>query len=119
MKRTLIVGVTPNSDRYSYIATEMLLAYGHEVVPFGIRKGNIGLNPIVNEWPLEEQFDTVTLYVNPSMQEEYIPKIVALNPKRVIFNPGTENKGFAEMLGSAKIEAVEACTLVMLRTNQY
>jgi predicted CoA-binding protein len=119
MKRTLIVGATPNSDRYSYIATEMLLAYGHEVVPFGIRKGNIGLNPIVNEWPLDEQFNTVTLYVNPSMQEEYIPKIVALKPERVIFNPGTENREFASMLSSVGIEAVEACTLVMLRTNQY
>ena len=119
MKKTLVVGATPNSDRYSYIATEMLRGYGHDVVPFGIRKGSIGNQAIVNEWPDSEQFDTITLYLNPSMQESYISKIVALNPKRVIFNPGTENNDFASKLESKGIEAVEACTLVMLRTNQY
>lgn len=119
MKRTLVVGATPNPDRYAYMATEMLSAYGHEVVAFGIRKGSIGLTPIVNEWPGNETFDTVTLYLNPGMQASYEPLILALKPKRVIFNPGTENTLFAKMLTQAGILPVEACTLVMLRTQQY
>lgn len=119
MKRTLVVGATPNPDRYSYMATEMLIAYGHEVVAFGIRKGSIGLTPISNEWPSEEVFDTVTLYLNPGMQVNYEAMILALKPKRVIFNPGTENEEFAKALMQAGILPVEACTLVMLRTHQY
>jgi predicted CoA-binding protein len=97
----------------------MLKEYGHEVVPFGIRKGNIGLNPIVNDWPSGELFDTVTLYLNPTMQESYEQLILALKPKRVIFNPGTENLEFAQLLEKEGILPVEACTLVMLRTNQF
>ncbi len=119
MKRTLVVGATPNPDRYSYMATEMLSSYGHEVVAFGIRKGSIGLNPIVNEWPSNEDFDTITLYINPGMQVNYETMILALKPKRVIFNPGTENDVFANLLKQEGIMPVEACTLVMLRTQQY
>lgn len=119
MKKTLVVGATPNPDRYAYMATEMLSAYGHSVVPFGIRKGLIGSHEIKNEWPTERDFDTITLYINPSMQQDYKEKIKLLQPKRVIFNPGTENPSFEKELLEKGIEPIEACTLVMLRTGQY
>lgn len=119
MKKTLVVGATPNPDRYSFMATEMLSAYGHLVVPFGIRKGFIGEHEIKNEWPTESDFDTITLYLNPAMQEDYKVKIMQLRPKRVIFNPGTENPSFEKELLENGIAPIEACTLVMLRTGQY
>lgn len=118
-KRTLVVGASPNSSRYSFIATEMLRSYNHEVYPFGLRSGQIGSAKIELNWPRGQQFDTITLYVGSQNQDSYIEPILELKPKRVVFNPGTENPYFESLLKQNGIEAIEACTLVMLRTNQY
>jgi uncharacterized protein len=119
MKKTLVVGASEKPDRYGYKASVMLAEYHHEVYPFGLRAGSIQGKFIETSWPEKETFDTVTLYVGPQNQGEYIPKILALKPKRVVFNPGTENPDFEQKLEEAGIEALEACTLVMLRTGQY
>jgi len=119
MKKTLIIGASPNSDRYAFKATEMLTEYYHPVYAFGLKAGKINDVDIQTNWPITNDFDTVTLYVGPQNQGDYMDKIIALKPKRVIFNPGTENKEFEELLTKNNIEAKEACTLVMLRTNQY
>lgn len=113
------MGATPDSSRYAYLATRMLNDYKHEVVPFGIKKGEINGQTIVNEPPQDSDFDTVTLYLGPRNQPQYYDYIIGLKPKRVIFNPGTENPEFEAMLEANKIEPIEACTLVMLRTGQY
>lgn len=118
-KKTLVLGASPNPQRYGYIATEMLTEYEHEVVPFGIKKGEINGKPLVNELPEDTDFDTVTLYLNPTNQREYYDYIIGLHPKRVVFNPGTENPEFEQMLASNGIQPLEACTLVLLRTGQY
>ena len=118
-KRTLVVGASPNPARYSYLATQMLQSFGHEVIAFGKRKGSIGDTVIENEFPTGQQFDTVTLYLNAENQIEYYDDIVALKPKRVIFNPGTENDAFYALLQDAAIEYEEACTLVLLKTGRY
>ncbi|MCF8447521.1 MAG: CoA-binding protein, partial [Bacteroidia bacterium] len=102
-----------------YKASVMLAEYHHEVYPFGLKAGSIQGKSIETIWPEGETFDTVTLYVGPQNQDTYIPKILALKPKRVVFNPGTENPDFEQKLEEAGIEALEACTLVMLRTGQY
>lgn len=119
MKKTLVIGASPNSDRYGFKATEMLNDYHHEVYAFGLKKGNINEIEIQTEWPSETDFNTVTLYVGPQNQPDYIEKIIALKPQRVIFNPGTENTAFENELRKNNIEAIEACTLVLLRTNQF
>ncbi len=119
MKKTLVIGASPKADRYSFKATEMLSEYGHPVFPFGLRKGMIGNHEIFTDWPMDQQFDTVTLYVNPDLQTQYEQSIIDLHPKRVVFNPGTENPGFEKKLTENGIEAIEACTLVMLRTQQF
>ena len=113
------MGASPNPARFSFIATEMLKEYGHEVVLYGRRKGDINGTEIRNETPSDETFDTVTLYLNPLNQEGYMDYITQLKPKRVIFNPGTENPEFEHQLKENGIEALEACTLVMLRTGQF
>ncbi len=63
--------------------------------------------------------DTVTLYLNAKRQEEYYDYIISLKPRRVIFNPGTENFEFEKLLKKNAIYAEIACTLVLLRTCQY
>lgn len=119
MKKTLIIGASPNSDRYAFKATEMLTEYNHPIYAFGLKPGKINNVEIQTIWPNTNDFDTVTLYVSPQNQTDYMDKIVALKPKRVIFNPGTENNEFEKLLRKNNIEPLEACTLVLLRTNQF
>jgi uncharacterized protein len=121
MKKTIIVGATSNPSRYAYIAAEMLLNYKHEIVPLGIKKGDVFGKEILNirEKPAIKDVDTVTLYVGPSHQPEWYDYLIGLKPKRIIFNPGTENPEFEKLATKEGIEVEEACTLVMLRTGQY
>jgi hypothetical protein len=118
-KKTLVLGANPKPERYAYIATEMLHDFGHEVVPYGIKRGQIGDYTILNEWPADEDIDTVTLYINPNIQKDFYDRILALKPNRIIFNPGTENSVLEKMAKAKNIKTLDACTLVLLRTNQY
>ncbi|MBC7774851.1 MAG: CoA-binding protein [Phycisphaerae bacterium] len=119
MKKTIVIGASPNSARYAYLATMRLAQHGHEVVPIGIRKGEIEGIKIVEGKPEEEGVDTVTLYLGPARQPEYYDYIFSLKPKRIIFNPGTENPEFEQMAKERGIETVEGCTLVMLSIGAY
>ncbi len=119
-KKTLVIGATTKPDRYAFLAVNRLRGHGHEVVALGVDDGIIGDVPIVREKLPFNDIDTVTLYVRPAIQKEsYEDYIIKLNPKRVIFNPGTENAEFENRLFKAGIEPIEACTLVMLSTGQY
>lgn len=121
MKRTVIVGATANRGRYAYLAAEMLTEFKHEIIPVGIKKGEVFGKEILNiqDKPLVADVDTITLYIGPQHQPEWYDYLISLKPKRIIFNPGTENEVFERMVEEKGIEAVEACTLVMLRTGQY
>lgn len=120
MKKTLVVGATPNPDRYAFKAAKMLASHGHETVLFGIKKGEIDGNKIQNEWPSSEKnIDTITLYVGPDKQPALYDHILSATPKRIIFNPGTENLELAKLAKEKGIETEEACTLVLLSTSQY
>ena len=121
MKKTVIVGATTNPGRYAYIAASMLKDDGHPIVPVGIKKGEVFGEEIldIKEKPAIADVDTVTLYIGPQHQPEWYDYIISLRPKRIIFNPGTENPVFVKKAEEAGIEAEEACTLVLLRTNQY
>ena len=121
MKKTVIIGATNNPSRYAYLAAQMLDQYTHEFVPVGIRKGEVFGRPILNitEKPEVDNVDTVTLYIGPQHQKEWYDYILSLKPRRIIFNPGTENPEFEKMAERAGAEALEACTLVMLRTGQF
>jgi uncharacterized protein len=121
MKRTIIVGATPNSSRYAYLAAETLNDYNHEIVLLGIKKGDVLGKPIldIHERPSVPDVDTITLYIGPRHQPEWYDYLISLKPRRIIFNPGTENREFENMAQKAGIQTEEACTLVMLRTGQY
>ena len=118
-KKTLVIGASENPDRYSYLAVEKLKKYGHPVIALGRKSGIIGETKIETGKPQEEQIDTVTLYINPELQKQYADYIMLLHPKRLIFNPGTENDDLYQMAKADRIEPLEACTLVMLGTGQY
>lgn len=121
VKKTVIVGASPNPDRYAFQAAFLLNRYGHEFVPIGIKKGEVLGQTIqdIRTLPAIHEVDTVTLYVRAELQTPYYDYILSLKPKRIIFNPGTENYEFAKQAEQLGIEPIEACTLVMLRTGQY
>ncbi len=118
-KATLVVGASPVTSRYAYLATVRLQAHGHPVHLLGKQEGSIGGASITRRIPDGIAVDTITLYVSPPHQEELIAPLLALHPKRIIFNPGTENRGFEEAARAQGVEVVEGCTLVMLAAGQY
>ncbi len=118
-KKTLILGASTNPQRYSYLALNSLLSHHHPVVAVGKQKGELRGIPISAGKDIVEGIDTVTLYLNPANQEQYYDYILNLNPKRIIFNPGTENPVLAGLAKNKGIKTLEACTLVMLSTGQY
>lgn len=118
-KPTLVIGVSQRPERYAYKAVVSLVKAGHPVYAFGIGTGTVEGVKIQNSFPENAEIDTVTLYIRPERQREYYDDILKLRPKRVIFNPGTENPEFEKLLKKNNIETVEGCTLVMLATNSY
>lgn len=117
--KTLVIGASLNEERYSNKAIKMLREYSHKVVAYGLKEGMVLDVNISKDWMSYEDIDTVTLYLNPTRQVELYDDIIKLNPRRVIFNPGTENEEFVQLLSTHHIKSEEACTLVLLRTNQY
>ncbi|MBX2907656.1 MAG: CoA-binding protein [Taibaiella sp.] len=118
-KKTVVLGASENPSRYSNMAMQRLQAHGHPVVAVGKIPGNVNGMEIVATPPAEADVDTVTLYLNPTHQKAYYDYILSLNPKRIIFNPGTENEELEQMAEERGIKAQEACTLVLLSTGQY
>ena len=118
-KKTVIIGASDRSNRYSYVAANRLAGHQHPIVPIGNRHGKVAGLDIILDHPPVEDVHTVTLYINPARQPAYYDYVLQLKPQRVIFNPGTENPEFEAMLKQQGIQAIEACTLVMLSTGQY
>lgn len=118
-KKTVVLGASTNPGRASYAAVERLRAGDHEVVPIGVSKGAVAGIPILEGKPQVDDVHTVSLYLNPKRQEDYYEYILGLNPKRIIFNPGTENAELIRLARQNGIEAEVACTLVMLSLKSY
>jgi len=118
-KKTLVLGVSDNPQRYSYLAVQRLREKGHEVIGIGRHQGTVSDVDIQTEKIKVEEIDTVTLYLNPAHQKTYYDYILSLKPKRIIFNPGAENEELHELALQNNIQPVEACTLVLLSTGQY
>lgn len=118
-KKTLVLGASLKSERYANKAIHRLRANNFEVVAFGLKAGTVVDVVINTERVLYENLDTITLYLNPKRQVDYYDYILSLNPKRVIFNPGTENEALEKLLRDNGIKYEIACTLVLLATHQY
>lgn len=118
-KPTLVIGASMNPDRYSYMAIRSLVIHHYPVFALGLREGKVhGIN-ISRPFPALDHVHTVTMYVGKRNQPFYYNYILGLHPKRVIFNPGSENDAFEQMLSEAGIEVLHACTLVLLQQGAY
>lgn len=120
-KKTVVLGASPNPSRYAFTAASMLHERDIPFVPVSIKSGEIFGMPIQNlrEKPPLSGIHTVTLYIGPQHQEEWYAYILSLKPKRIIFNPGTENQELMNLAKNNGIEVTSACTLVLLSTGQY
>jgi len=118
-KKTLVLGATPNPARYAYLAANRLAAAGYELVNIGIKQGEVAGVPIQPAGEIVPDVDTITLYIGPQRQPAYYDYILTTHPKRIIFNPGTENPDLKVLAQQQGIETLEACTLVLLSTGQY
>lgn len=119
MKKTLILGASPNPSRYANLAAHRLVAHGHPIINVGIKQGEVAGVPIEKPEQIHTDLDTITLYLGPQNQPEYYDYIIKSKPRRLIFNPGTENPELEELAEANGIETTEACTLVLLSTGQY
>ena len=117
--KTLVIGASINPERYAYKAIHLLVKHEIEVVPMGVKPGFVANLLIVSPLIVQVNIHTITLYLGASKQEPYYDFILKINPKRVLFNPGTENPKFAKLLNGKGILWENACTLVLLSTNQY
>jgi len=118
-KRTLVVGATDNPTRYAYKAATMLATYGHPIELLGTKTGIVAGEEIQQGEPELTEIDTVTLYIGTRNQPPLYDYLLKLSPRRIIFNPGTENPELTQLARQQGIETVEGCTLVMLSTGQY
>ncbi len=118
-KKTLVIGASENEARFSNKCIRMLLENGHPVEAIGAREGKIEDVLIQKEKVPFAGIHTVTVYLSPQNQKEYYNYVVNLSPQRVIFNPGTENPEFENLLQQNHIETVEACSLVMMRSGAF
>ena len=119
MKKTVVLGASPNPSRFANMAVKRLTSEGIEAIPVGIRDGEIVGIPILKGQPMIENVDTITLYIGPQRQPPYYDYILDLKPNRIIFNPGTENPELMQLAASEGIDTELGCTLVMLSTATY
>lgn len=118
-KKTLVIGASSNPQRYSYLAIQKLRKYGHEVIALSRKSGHVGDVEFKTKYEFFDDIDSVTLYIGTNNQEGLFKYLTTLAPKRVIFNPGTENISLLQQLSKHNIECINACTLVMLSVDQY
>jgi len=118
-KKTLVLGATPDTSRYAYLAANRLVNHGYSIVNVGIKTGEVAGVAIEKPEVIHDDIDTITLYVGPQNQPPLYDYILNTHPKRIIFNPGTENDELRKMANEKGIETENACTLVLLSIGQY
>jgi len=118
--RVAVLGASPKEERFSFKAMRLLKEHGHKPIPIHPAGHTVdevpGLKSLIE---IDQPIDTLTVYLNSKISNGLKDDILKLNPRRVIFNPGAENEELAEVLESAGIEVVVACTLVMLDTGAF
>ncbi len=119
MKKTLVFGASLKLDRYSNLVVNRLVDQNIETKAFGLKSGEIKGTKIDANLDNFRNIDTITLYIGAARQPDYYGDILKIDPRRVIFNPGTENPEFYKILKDNGIEVEVACTLVLLATGQY
>lgn len=121
MKKTLLIGASTNPDRSSYEALVQLKEEGHEVVAIGARAGEVeGVSIVASRDEADAtNIHSVGLYINEGLQAQYYDFIIGLKPKRIFFNPGTENPAFFALATSAGIECINRCMIITMNEGKY
>ena len=115
-----MLGASPKPARYANQCIRLLQRHGYRITPIHPRFDEIESLPVSRSLAeVEKPVDTLTLYVGPTLLAPQADDIVRLKPGRVIFNPGTESRVVQKRLDAAGIEWFEACTLVMIKTDQF
>ena len=117
--KTLVIGASTNPKRFSYLAIKSLVKHNVEVVALGLRPGEVDGVIISVDRLMYEDIHTISLYLNANRQREYLDYLISLKPKRIIFNPGTENGELLKLARANGIDPVFDCTLVMLNNGSY
>ena len=120
IQTVVVLGASNKTHRYSYKAIKLLKQHGHNIIPIHPKLSDInGLSVVANLSNIHDKVDTLTLYIGAERSKLLIDEIIALKPKRIIFNPGTESKKLVKKLSQAKIPFIHGCTLIMLETNEF
>lgn len=115
-----LIGASDKPERFSYQALILLKQKGHQVFPVHQRLKTIeGLAVFPSIKDIMETIDTVSLYVSADISSSIAADILGIRPKRIIFNPGTENPDLAQKARAQGIGTVNGCTLVMLGSGQF
>ena len=115
-----VLGASCNPERYSYQAVLTLSEQGYAVFPVHPSGRAIeGITCYQSLGLIPEPLDTVTVYLSEKNSTPLIEDIIAINPRRVIINPGAENPELEERCRTAAIHVQKACTLLLLRTGQF
>jgi predicted CoA-binding protein len=117
--KVLILGASDNPERYSYRAMSLFQHHGYPVALVGNKNKEVQGLPIHQAFPPEFSPEVITLYVGPANQRHWYDAILNSGARKVIFNPGTESKELQALLDQHQIAWEEACTLVLLNTNQF
>src|SRR4030042_2580533 len=118
-KTVVVLGASPNPDRYSHKAVKSLIKRNYHVIAVGKRQGEIQNISIVTGKPDIKNVYTILMYIGPKNQPQYYDYILRLNPKRIIFNPGTENYELGNLAAKNNIECIFECALVMLNDRTF
>jgi hypothetical protein len=119
-KITLVLGASPNPERFAYKAVKSLQKKKIPVIAVGRREADISGIRIRKGMPADLGYvHTITLYMSAKYQKEYFDYILSLKPRRIIFNPGTINPELAEAAKLKGIEVVNDCILVMLNNGKF
>lgn len=119
-QNVVILGASDNPERYSYKAYQALKKHGHKPLLVSPSLKELEGNRVASDLSeIKANVDTLTMYVNPKISSELKSKILELKPKRVIFNPGSENPSLENDLKKSGIDVLQACTLVLLATDQF
>lgn len=118
-KKTLILGATTDSTKYAYLAAGRPICYGYSIINIGLKSGKVAGVPIEMAEVIYTDIHTITIYIGPEKQKDLYDYILKTNPKRIIFNPGTENDELQKLANASGIATENACTLVLLSLDQY
>jgi hypothetical protein len=118
-KKTIVLGTSLNSWRYSHKAVLSLRSSGYQVIAIGNKSGFVGDVEIRTLLEQHTDIHTITIYLSAQNQIAYYDYIISLHPERVIFNPGAENAEFEKIAEENGIQVENACTLVLLAIGSF